>query len=133
MQFIFSICIWMYASCFDKIGFNVSSMKTASNSSTNSDRGGRKLYRVYYCDSAFSSSLPESLSHSLDVSCSRPLEIHLLASRVFANFPKNYSVNCCIDVCNILRFRTIFYILTITALFEVPFISYYCRFTVPTV
>jgi len=51
---------------------------------------------------------PEFLSRSLDVSYSGPLEVRPLTSRSFASFPKNYSVNYCIDICNIFQFRALY-------------------------
>jgi len=47
----------------------------------------------------------ESLSYSSDVSC--PLEIHLLTMKCFVSFPKNYSMNYCIDVCDIPQYRAL--------------------------
>jgi len=74
---------------------------------------------------------PESLSRPPDVFCSGPLEIRPLAASIL----NNCSVNYCIDVCDILQFRVLYslYILIIIALFEVPFVSYTCRFTVPII
>jgi len=67
---------------------------------------------------------PESLSP--DVSCSGSLEIRSLASRSSASFSKNYSMNYCIDIFRHSSISFTSYILTITALFEVPFVSYSC-------
>jgi len=115
MQFIFSkdLHIWMYASCLDKIGFGIYRTRieheNAFWSNGYSSGEGRKLFRVYYVtlNSLPPVPSPESLSYSPDVSCSSSLEVRLLAARVFASFPKNYSINYCIDVCDILQFRAL--------------------------
>jgi len=90
-----------------------------------SNGGGWKLFRIYYCDSAFSSS-DSIFSVSIIFTISRSRSVR---------WPRRVSRK--IILWTIVKlaifFNFVLYILTIMALFEVPFTSYYCRFIDSTV
>jgi len=105
----------------------VSSMKTSFryNSSTDMVVMGETGNLLGFTTTLLSLLLipsPESLSHSSNVFYSGPLEIHLLASRDFACFLKNF-VNYCIGVCDIPQFCVLYSYNEDTAWSSVHFLS----------
>jgi len=112
----------------------VSNMKTRSESNAySSNRRGCKLCRIYYCDSAFSSSGSISwVSHHIRQTYpARARSRSVFWSRGISRVSRRI-IQWIIVLRIVIFFNFVLCILRITVLFEFPFIFYYCWFTVPT-